>query len=181
MEDPQQEYQRLIAPIEERMMCTVWRIVQERADAEDAFQDALLSIWRRWDQVRRHPNPHALVLRICIQAAQDKLRHRVRAQKRTDHDVAPEQIPDSGGLQSQGMLAAEQSPEVLRAVGVLPAKQAQAILMHVLGDFSYSEIAQAMRCGEATARKHAARARARLRTLLSHLSLNTQKEERIHA
>ena len=42
MNDRQQEYERLIAPIEARMMRAVWRISRDPNDAEDAFQEALL-------------------------------------------------------------------------------------------------------------------------------------------
>ncbi|MBZ5544338.1 MAG: hypothetical protein LAO07_11760, partial [Acidobacteriia bacterium] len=71
MNDQRPEYERLIAPIEDRMIRSVWRIVRDPTDAEDALQDALLTVWKRWGPVRRHPNPHALALRICINAAHD--------------------------------------------------------------------------------------------------------------
>ena len=180
MEDQRLEYERLIAPIEERMMCAVWRILRNRDDAEDAFQEALLAIWRHWDRIRTHANPHALVLRMCIHSAHDMLRRRARDRKRKDSDAVPEQLPDAGISVVQALSDAEQSAQILRAIGHLPAKQAQAIVMHAIEKIPYSDIAQAMHCGEASARKHAARARSRLRTLLSHLS-PTQKEEKVHA
>ena len=65
MNDRQQEYERLIAPIEVRMMRTVWRISRDPNDAEDAFQEALLTVWKRWDRIVTHSNPHALILHIC--------------------------------------------------------------------------------------------------------------------
>ena len=87
MTDRQQEYWRVIAPIEDRMMRAVWRITRDPADAEDAFQDALLTLWKRWDRIQAHPNPHALVLHICINAAHDVLRRRAREGKWIDEGV----------------------------------------------------------------------------------------------
>jgi len=84
MEDRQREYERLIAPIEDRMMRAVWRVSRNPADTEDAFQEALLTIWKRWDRIRAHPNPHALIVHICINAAYDGLRRKTRQGKLLD-------------------------------------------------------------------------------------------------
>jgi DNA-directed RNA polymerase specialized sigma24 family protein len=53
--------------------------------------------------------------------------------------------------------------------------------MHAVEEIPYSEIAVAMDCREVTVRKHVARARAKLRSLLSHLIPPVHKEESIHA
>ena len=95
MNDRQQEYERLIAPIEDRMMRAVWRILRDPKDAEDALQEALLKVWKRWHRIRTHPNPHALVLQICIYAAHDVLRRKVRQGKWLEAVAIPEDIPDS--------------------------------------------------------------------------------------
>ncbi|MFY9726215.1 MAG: sigma factor, partial [Bryobacteraceae bacterium] len=71
MNDRHREYERLIAPIEGRMIRAVWRIVRDPDEVEDAFQEALLTVWKRWDRICIHPNPQALVLQICIHAAHD--------------------------------------------------------------------------------------------------------------
>jgi len=181
MNDQRSEYERLIAPIEDRMIRSVWRIVRDPDDAEDALQEALLTIWKRWGQVRRHPNPHALVLRICINSAHDMLRRNARRLKRVEAGAIPEEIADSLPSVIQEISGAEQSTQVLRAIGCLSKNQARAILMHTVEEIPYSDIAVAMDCREVTVRKHVARARAKLRALLSHLIPITHKEESIHA
>ena len=179
--DQRSEYERLIAPIENRMIRCVWRIVRDPNDAEDALQDALLTVWKRWGQVRKHPNPHALILRICINSAHDMLRHKARRGKWLEAGAIPENIPDSSPSAAQGISGAEQGAQVLRAIGCLSKNQARAILMHAVEEIPYGDIAAAMDCREVTVRKHVARARARLRTLLSHLIPAQPKEESIHA
>jgi RNA polymerase sigma-70 factor (ECF subfamily) len=175
MNDRQREYERLIAPIEDRMMRAVWRISRDPGDTEDAFQEALLTLWKRWDRIQRHPNPQALVLHICINAAHDILRRKVRRGRWIDAGAIPEDIPDSSATALQDISGAEESAHVLRAIGRLSKNQARAILMHVVEEIPYGDIAAAMDCRESTVRKHVARARARLRTLLA------QKEEGCHA
>ena len=181
MNDRQREYERLIAPIDDRMIRAVWRVSRDPNDAEDAFQEALLTVWKRWDRIRVHPNPHALILHICINAAHDMLRRRVRRGKWLEAVAIPEDIPDSSASAVQIINAAQQDAQVLRGIGLLPKNQARAILLHAVAEIPYGEIAAAMGCREGTVRKHVARARARLRALLSHLIPAVHKEERSHA
>ena len=169
MNGRQQEYERLIAPLEDRMMSAVWRITRDPDDTDDAFQEALLTIWKRWDRILTHPNPHALILHICINAAHDVLRRKVRQGKWLAAIAAPDDIPDSSASAIEDISSAEQGAQVLRAIGLLPRNQARAILMHAVEEIPYGEIAEALECRESTVRKHVARARAKLRTLLSNL------------
>ncbi len=173
--DRRPDYERLIAPIADRMMRAVWRILRDPGEAEDAFQEALLRVWKHWDQVRRHPNPHALVLRISIHSAQDALRRQVRRESRIDADGLPD-VADRTPSAVEQLTDAEQSAEVRRAIASLPRKQAQAVQMRLVEEVPYDDIAAAMDCGEATVRKHVARARTKLRAVLAHLM-----EEDIHA
>ena len=177
MIDQRLEYERLIAPISDRMMRTVWRIVRDPDDAEDAFQEALLKIWKQWDRIRSHPAPHALVLRICIHSAQDLLRRRARRPEAIEAAAPAEAIADPGSSALQQIAESETGREMMRAIGTLSPNQAQAILLHAVEEVPYPEIAAAMACREATVRKHVARARARLRVLLSHLIPQNAKEE----
>jgi RNA polymerase sigma factor (sigma-70 family) len=181
MNDRRQEYERLIAPIEDRMMRAVWRVLRDPQDAEDAFQEALLKVWNRWDRIRVHPNPHALVLQICVYAAHDLLRRKVRQGKWLEAIAIPEAIPDTSASVIQNIDGAEHNAQVLGAIGLLPKNQARAILMHAVEEIPYGDIAAALGCREVTVRKHVARARARLRTLLAHLIPATHKEEASHA
>ena len=181
MTNQHREYERLIAPIEDRMIRSVWRIIRDPHDAEDAFQDALLTIWKRWDRIRSHPNPHALVFEICIHAAYDALRRNARRRRWQGSDALPEDIKDTSPSAMQGIASAQQHAEVFRAIGLLPKNQARAILMHAVEEMPYSEIAAALDCHEVTVRTHVARARAKLRTVLSRFIPPIHKEEGSHA
>jgi RNA polymerase sigma factor (sigma-70 family) len=181
MNDRQSDYERLILPIEDRMMRCVWRIVRDPDDANDAFQEALARIWKNWSAVLRHPNPQALVLRMCINAAHDLLRRKANRLKWQNQGEIPEDIPDQSASALQSVSDAEESAHVLQAIGTLPKNQARAILMHAVEDMPYSEIAMVMDCREATVRKHVARARTKLRSALSRLITPSRKEEEIHA
>jgi RNA polymerase sigma factor (sigma-70 family) len=77
--------------------------------------------------------------------------------------------PDSSGSLADEMIRTEQHAEILRAIHRLSRRQAVATLMRVVQEQPYEQIAAVLGCTEATARKHVARGRDRLRVSLSHL------------
>jgi RNA polymerase sigma factor (sigma-70 family) len=160
-------YEEYLLPLERRMLRSVWRVVHDEDLARDALQDALFTTWKRRDRVRVHPNPEALILRICIHAAVDVLR---RDRRRRDEVELPRSLAAGSRRGPAAVLEARAIREqVLEAVARLPTKQATAVLMRVLDEHPYRAIAETLECAEVTARIHVMRGRARLRRLLAHL------------
>jgi RNA polymerase sigma-70 factor (ECF subfamily) len=165
----ERNYENLIEPIEEKMIRSVWRITRNPDDADDAMQEALTVVWKRLDKIRGHPNPQALILRICINAAYGVLRRKLRRRRR-ELKLTPARTPDPAPSAAERLSAREKQEEVIRCITRLPRRQAEAAFMRFVQELSYGEIARALGCSEVTARKHIARGRARLRTLLAHLT-----------
>ena len=176
MKTDSSDYDTLVRPIENQMIRSVWRIVRDPDDAEDAFQEATATIWKRLGRIRRHPNPRALILKICTDAAHDVLRRRLRQARTQEHMDAIADLPDPAPSAAQRLVSRETQAEIFRAIGQLSPKQGTAVLMRFVQDLSYREIAQSLGCRESTARKHVARARDRLFQLLEHLAPNPTKE-----
>jgi RNA polymerase sigma factor (sigma-70 family) len=167
MNDQVQAYEEIVGPIEDRMIRSIWRITRHAQDAEDAMQNALVTIWKQWSRIRRHPSPQALVLRICIDAALDVARHRVRNSRRAETSAAADQTADGSSPPLEGMADEERRREMLAAIGRLPSRQAEAVMLRAFEKLSYNEIAAAMGCTEATARKHFERGCGQLRLALA--------------
>ncbi|HOF83277.1 MAG TPA: RNA polymerase sigma factor [Candidatus Aminicenantes bacterium] len=163
MGNPAFDYDSLIKPLEPRMMRTIWRILREKPAAEDALQDALAVIWKKRGTVARHPNPPALILRITIASAVDSLR---KTRRRLRHEVPglpKDRRADDSADRAAGKAEERRfRPAILQAVGRLPKRQAEAVLLRIIEELSYEEIARAMGCTEATARVHVMRGKAAL-------------------
>jgi len=182
LKDGDFSYDRFIRPHEGQMTRLVWRIVRNPEDAEDTLQDALSTIWKKRRLVCTHPNPRALILKICIDAAYDTLRKRHRRRKHEEpttlHHYSREEdkpglthLPPAshtGALDT--LVRKETEKEILEAIGRLPRNQAVAVLMRIVKEQPYELIAQAMGCSESTVRIHVARGRARLNKWLAHLN-----------
>ncbi|MBN1905930.1 MAG: RNA polymerase sigma factor [Deltaproteobacteria bacterium] len=170
------DYDILVKPIENQMIQSVWRIVRDPNDADDAFQEATTTIWKQLGRIRRHPNPHALILKICTDAAYDVLRHRIRHKRGQEQEEAIAAVPDPAPAATQLLISRETQAEILQAIGQLSPKQGTAVLMRFVNGLSYNDIAQSFGCREATVRKHVARARDRLYEVLEHLLPKSTKE-----
>jgi RNA polymerase sigma-70 factor (ECF subfamily) len=147
------------------MMRAVWHVLGDVHDAEDAFQDALTIIVKRWDRVICHNNPQALIVKICIDCAWDRLRCKLRLKRRRKALDVFEEPP---GLADpvQQIERHELRQEIQVAISKLSPNQASAFLLRSTEERSYDDIAAALGCSVVTARKHVARARKRLATLL---------------
>jgi len=121
-----------------------YRIVGERAAAEDVTQEAFVSIWRsggRFDRARG--SVRSWTLGIVRNRAIDLLRTRSSRTPKLgfDDEAALEQRP-SGDLTDQEALRRETAEEVRGALGALPGEQSKVIELAYFGGFSQSEIAE---------------------------------------
>jgi RNA polymerase sigma factor (sigma-70 family) len=182
LQDRDFSYDRFIRPNEGQMTRVVWRIVRNPEDAEDTLQDALSTIWKKRRLVCTHPNPRALILKICINAAYDTLRKRRRRRnheeptalhlysQQEDKPVFTNSLTAFQASALDQLVQTETEREILEAIGRLPRNQAVAVLMRIVKEQPYEVIAQAMGCSENTVRIHVARGRARLSNWLAHLN-----------
>lgn len=121
-----------------------YRIVGERAAAEDVTQEAFISLWRsgaRFDSTRG--SVRSWMLSIVRNRAIDQLRSKAgKAPKLAfDDDAILEQRPAEEQTEEEA-LARETASEVRGALGTLPGDQSKVIQLAYFGGFSHSEIAE---------------------------------------
>ena len=121
-----------------------YRIVGERAGAEDVVQEAFLSIWRsggRFDRARG--SVRSWTLGIVRNRAIDALRRQSgKAPKLNfDDEVALEQRAAAEITEDQA-IQRESAREVRGALGELPDEQSKVITLAYFGGFSHAEIAE---------------------------------------
>jgi RNA polymerase sigma-70 factor (ECF subfamily) len=121
-----------------------YRIVGEKAAAEDVTQEAFISIWRsgaRFDRARG--SVRSWMLSIVRNRAIDALRSRAgKAPKLSfDDDAVLEQRP-SEELTDDEAMRRETATEIKGALGELPGEQSKVIELAYFGGFSQSEISR---------------------------------------
>ena len=122
---------------------TVYRLVNNEADAADCFQNTFVAAWkiRQSEKVENWPG---LLRRIASARALDRLRQRYRD---TGRCVGlPEEEPTDAKAfdPSRTAESVEIASNLRNAIANLEAQQAQAVCLAYLEGFTYQEVAKSM-------------------------------------
>jgi RNA polymerase sigma factor (sigma-70 family) len=140
-----------------------WRMLGDPAEAEDVAQDAMLRLWRqaadwRAGEARVSTWLYRVVHNLCI----DRMRRR-RPQVAVED--APEPVdPDPGVLER--MAQSETGRAVAAAIGELPERQRQALVLRHFEGWSNPQIGEALDCSVEAVESLLARGRRQLAALL---------------
>ena len=130
-----------------------YRLLGNRAEAEDVAQEAVARAFARWRRVHDHAAPW--VARVAANLALDALRAKGR---RHQVDLPPDAA--SGGAER----AAIDRMELARLLESLPRRQREVVVMRYLADRSEADTAEALGTSVGSVKRHAHRGLATLRT-----------------
>jgi RNA polymerase sigma factor (sigma-70 family) len=118
--------------------------------AEDTAQDAFTAAFRNWHSIAAYDSPGAWVRRVTCNRAASVLRRRVREAKA---------VLRLAGRTPTYIELDEGDEAFWQAVRRLPARQAQAVALYYMEDYSVREISEVLDCSEGTIKTHLSRAR----------------------
>ena len=150
-----------------------YRLLGREQDALDAVQDAFVKVLTNLGRFRGQSSFKTWVLRIVSNAALDLGRHRKRdgwndreaRPAAADHAEIDHRPPDSE------MERADLRKVIEAALARLPASQRQTFVLHVDGELSYREVAEAMGISIGTVMSRLFYARQKLKELLADREL----------
>ncbi|MBN9792415.1 RNA polymerase subunit sigma-24 [Pseudonocardia sp. TMWB2A] len=151
----EQAFRALWAPAHRQAHALCLRLTGNRADADDALQDTQIAVWQNLDRFDGRCPFTAWVQAIARNAARSVLRARSRR---------PEPVEDLepvGGAVDPFAGAVTEVDAVQRALGLLPGKHREALLLRA-GDLSYEQIAALMGATPSSVRVWVHRGRLRL-------------------
>lgn len=129
--------------------------------AEDIVQEVLARIHQRWARIERMEAPEAYVRRAIVR---EYLSWR-RRKASTEEIVAD--VPDRGDPHDPAQTVVERGQMWAMLAG-LPRAQRAVLVLRFYNDLGDDEIARLLGCSRSTVRAHAARALARLRSVLDN-------------
>lgn len=130
------------------------KVTGNRADADDAVQDALIAAWGQLDSLTDPARVRAWLTSIVARKATDRIRARKPSSELDDERPSAEHGPE------QRAIATSQLDALAQVLAGLPDGQRQCWVLKEVGGYSYEEIAERLGLSVAIVRGRLARARA---------------------
>ncbi len=141
-----------------------FRILRDRALAEDAVQEAFLAVWRSADAYKRErAKPSTWILTVVHRRAVDLVR---REQKRRGEPLESAPEPSVGPADEDAVLR-DRRAAVQAALTELPDDQRQALELAYYGGLTQSELAERLGVPLGTVKSRMFAGLGRLRELLA--------------
>ena len=135
-------------------------MVGDQQTAEDVVQEAFFGLYRRWPALKDPERALAYARSSVLNGCRMALRARFRRDKIAV--AAPDDIESAEAT----ALLGEASREVIAALGRLPARQREAVVLRYYLDMTENQAAQAMRVSRGTVKSATSRGLAALARLL---------------
>ncbi len=153
----------------------LYRMVRDRATAEDLAQEVFLRVYR----ARKKYSPSAKfttwLFRIATNLALNSLRDgryrqmEVSLDAPSEEDELPMQLPAREARIDERLIERDRAEFIRGAVMALPEKQRVAVLLHKYEEMDYEEIARVLECSESALKSLLFRAYETLRVQLAPL------------
>jgi RNA polymerase sigma-70 factor (sigma-E family) len=135
-----------------RMVRLAVLLVDDPSTAEDVVQEAFTGLHRHWAGLRDEAAAVAYLRTAVVNGSRSVLRRR-----RTARDYVPPHQVNARSAESLAMLSAEHQA-VVDALGMLPPRQREVLVLRYYGGMSEAEIADATGISRGTVKSTASRA-----------------------
>ncbi|HEY5656164.1 MAG TPA: sigma-70 family RNA polymerase sigma factor [Myxococcota bacterium] len=163
-------FEVLVRRHERRVYRLLVRMLGSTEEAEDAAQEAFLSLHRHGKRFRREARFSTFVYRVAVNAALNRRRSQGRARARHEQliqkQAAGEHLPSTPRDPESAASGAEVQERVQDALQQLPPDLRMAVILYDIEGQSYRDIASVLGIPEGTVKSRIHRARNALRDLL---------------
>ncbi len=160
----QAAFARLMAEQSPRLLRFVSALLGSVADAEELVQEALIRLWRQAEDWRPDGLVSTWLHRVAYRLAIDAIRRRkISVGLEGLEDV----LPDDSLPHDERLVRDEESRRLSRAIDALPERQRTALLLCHFQELSQAEAAAVMGIGEHAYESLLARARRKLRGMMT--------------
>jgi RNA polymerase sigma-70 factor (ECF subfamily) len=158
---------------------TACLILGNRADAEEAVQEAFLRAWRFRDSLADVPSIRPWLYRVVVNSCYSKLRREIPHRDRRAGDEPLANVPAEGVGPEASAERGEVADTVLAALARLPLSLRVPVVLRYYADLSERDIARAIgrRQGTVKSRLHEARRRLAADPALSALAFMGENVE----
>jgi len=142
---------------------TAYLITQDRVQAEDAVQCALVQMWKHLPSTRLHGRIKAWLIRIVINEVKQQSRKKRIPTVSLDQVSEIADCPDEAGI---AVIRDEEHQLLRNALDRLPPEQRETVMLRYFSELSVPEIAAIMKQREGTIKSRLSRALDHLNDML---------------
>jgi RNA polymerase sigma-70 factor (ECF subfamily) len=132
-----------------RLLGQLFPVTGDLHEAEEVVQEAFARASTRWSRIRDYDMPEAWVRRVAMNLAADRFRRRHRQLAALRRHGPPAPVPP----------VSVEALALFHALGTLPIRQRQAIVLHYLADLPVEEVAATLGTSAGTVKSWLARGR----------------------
>lgn len=147
-----------------RLVRLAWLLLRDQLAAEDVVQDAFVATHRRWSSIRDGGRVVGYLQTAVVNGCRSVQRHRVVVDRQNAADAGAADAPgrESNDSAEARVLDAVEHEAMISALGTLPLRQREVLVLRYYADLSEAQIAATLEISAGTVKAHAHRA---LRTL----------------
>ena len=165
-------FETLVSDYESKIYALALRFTGSPQDALDICQEVFLRIFRFVGNFNEDSKLSTWIYRIATNVCKDTLNRRARNQdipldREEDGEVFDLGLADSRYSPEEALLSAEIQDSIVSAILALPELYREIIILRDINGLTYDEIAAALELEVGTVKSRIARARERLRGMLS--------------
>ena len=138
-------------------------LLGDREAAEDAVQDAFVSLYRNWSSLRDHGSSHAYLRAAVINRCRSGQGQAIRARRTRQHLTS---VDWSAPSSESRMIAHDDARRLAAAVQQLSTRQREVVVCRYYLELTESETAAILDIGLGSVKRHAHRGLARLQDRL---------------
>jgi RNA polymerase sigma-70 factor, ECF subfamily len=135
---------RAFNDLRDELVSTLWFLLGNREDAQDAAQEAFLKCWRAQDSLPQVQNLRAWIFRVGLNAAKDMQRsawhRRSRPLSEGETMLTGNDAPPGTALENQETL-----DRLRKAIHALRQEEKEVFLLRQNGELTYEQIAEMRR------------------------------------
>ena len=163
-------FERLVRPLERQMLALAAGIAQNAEEANDIFQDAMISAFKAMNSFKSDSKFSTWLHRIVVNTSLSYRRKMKRIWQQTtelreDEDYE-EQHCTHAQLPEESLLSSELNTQLNTALATLTARERIAFVLCHQQEFKIKDTAVVMECNENTVKAYLFRARSKLKKQL---------------
>ena len=172
-----QDFEKFILQYEKLIYNLAYRMMGNKQDAEDIFQESILKIYKNMNKCKEKENISSWICTVVHNTCIDELRRKKRRYTESidskldfdDGSMMNKQLADNTKTPEEQLVNSELAEDIQKALNRLPADQKSLIVLRDIQGMSYEEISKNLKIPIGTVKSRINRGRERLKEYLMPL------------